>query len=330
MSNPALSVVAIFHNQERFALDCCRSLRQSTNRTDVEFILVETGSQDLTKDVLRRAEVADSRFRLVTDLHHSGPSTARNTGIRVASGRLICFVDGDDWVRTGFYDDVIEMAGHFGQAAFIKFELTRVEGVRRTTMRCPTNSVNTLTTARSQILPFDKTTMVDMPHNSAGVYNRALMSEEELLFDSALTTAEDRPWTWRHYLGGHQMVASALSGHFYRQHSVDQEVPRQLTRVGDERQTHFGLAFERIFRDVYQPGNEVFVRKAIRQFLAITYNNMTRTHLDPGIRSLMCRRARAALKLVAVDDLVDDLSSLHGKRHRFLSTHLHQRNCECS
>lgn len=310
--------------------DCCDSLQQSSCRNDVEFILVDAASSDSTLEQLQVFAQADHRFKVVTQAGNLGPSSARNDGLDAANGRLVSFIDGDDWVRRGFYDEVIDLAHHFRPAAFIKFNLIKARDTSRTVLACPAHRKNVLMNSRDVILPFNQTTMVDMPHNAAGVYNLDQMAKTDLQFDEALCTAEDRPWTWSHYLAGHNMVASTLSGYFYRQHEPTASTSPQLTRILDERQAHFAPAYKAIFEMVYCPEHQVFAHKAIRQFLAIFYHNINRAGLGAAVIGEMCRLSRDALSLVPKDEFENALAKIDSKRRRSITRHLLARDCGCN
>ena len=63
-----------------------------------ELIVVDDGSSDTTKDVVRRFAERDDRVRLI-ELGRSGVSAARNAGIGAARGEILAFLDSDNgWV----------------------------------------------------------------------------------------------------------------------------------------------------------------------------------------------------------------------------------------
>lgn len=61
---------------------------------DYELIIVDDASTDSTPDVLRALD--DSRLITMTMPKQSGPSAARNAGVRRASGDWLAFLDSDD------------------------------------------------------------------------------------------------------------------------------------------------------------------------------------------------------------------------------------------
>lgn len=91
-----LSVIMPFFNVQTYAPDALRSLRANA-REDFEFILVDDCSTDGTREILERA-ARDLPGAVHIRREESGVSAARNTGLDVARGEYITFLDGDDWV----------------------------------------------------------------------------------------------------------------------------------------------------------------------------------------------------------------------------------------
>lgn len=60
-----------------------------------EVIVVDDGSSDATGEAVRRASGDDPRIRLLTHPRSAGQSAAVHSGVRAATGRLICTLDGD-------------------------------------------------------------------------------------------------------------------------------------------------------------------------------------------------------------------------------------------
>src|SRR5262245_19101881 len=88
---PNVSVIIPAYNAEAFIADTIRSVLAQTYQ-DFEVIVVDDGSRDGTAKALQPFE---SRVRLHTQAN-AGVATARNTGVGLATGTFIAFLDADD------------------------------------------------------------------------------------------------------------------------------------------------------------------------------------------------------------------------------------------
>lgn len=97
-SLPLVSVVIPTHNRSSRLVRAVDSvLRQTYSR--LEIIVVDDCSSDNTAEAIARLD--DSRIRYVRHDHNLGGAAARNTGIRLAQGEFIAFLDDDDeWEPT--------------------------------------------------------------------------------------------------------------------------------------------------------------------------------------------------------------------------------------
>jgi teichuronic acid biosynthesis glycosyltransferase TuaG len=90
-----VSVVTPAYNAERFLARLIPSVLGQTLR-QIEWIVVDDCSTDGTHDRLLEA-ASDPRLRLIRQEKNSGVAAARNTGLRHARGRYVCFLDSDDY-----------------------------------------------------------------------------------------------------------------------------------------------------------------------------------------------------------------------------------------
>jgi glycosyltransferase involved in cell wall biosynthesis len=93
---PLVSVVIPTYNSAQLVGEALKSVIHQTY-SHHEIIVVDDGSTDNTKDVLR---LFGDRIQYIHQ-ENLGPSAARNAGIRAAEGEYICFLDADDlWLPT--------------------------------------------------------------------------------------------------------------------------------------------------------------------------------------------------------------------------------------
>ncbi|MCL2695165.1 MAG: glycosyltransferase [Clostridiales bacterium] len=93
-TQPLISVIVPVFNAEKYLDACINSILQQTYQ-NLEIILVDDGSTDKSLAICDDFARKDTRI-IVIYQPNSGPSNARNTGIKRASGTYLCFLDSDD------------------------------------------------------------------------------------------------------------------------------------------------------------------------------------------------------------------------------------------
>ncbi|MBQ8290034.1 MAG: glycosyltransferase [Clostridia bacterium] len=89
-----ISVIVPVYNSEKTLADTCRAILNSSYE-NIELILVDDGSSDTSASVIQTIANKDSRVITISK-ENGGPSSARNEGIRLASGKYLAFCDADD------------------------------------------------------------------------------------------------------------------------------------------------------------------------------------------------------------------------------------------
>ena len=90
---PELSVIVPVYNAETYLRKCISSILQQTYG-NLEVILVNDGSTDSSGKIAQEIAAEDERVKVINQ-HNQGVSSARNTGLRMAAGKYVGFVDGD-------------------------------------------------------------------------------------------------------------------------------------------------------------------------------------------------------------------------------------------
>lgn len=97
-----ISVILPVFNGKRFIAKAIESVLDQSLK-DFELIIVDDGSTDSTREVIDSFD--DERIILISQ-PNQGPGQARNSGLEVASGEYVMFLDADDW----FCSDALETA----------------------------------------------------------------------------------------------------------------------------------------------------------------------------------------------------------------------------
>jgi len=103
-----LSVILPVYNVEKYLPKCIETLT-NWQAPYVEYIFVNDGSQDGSRDLILQYAQQDKRIRLI-DKENGGCASARNRGIEEAKGRYIGFVDPDDFVDETMFRRLFERA----------------------------------------------------------------------------------------------------------------------------------------------------------------------------------------------------------------------------
>ena len=109
-STPKITVVIPAYNIETLLEKCVGSVaKQDYPKDKLEIIVVDDGSTDSTGAL---CDELASKYENVTALHkeNGGSSSARNLGLKHASGDYIGFVDSDDYVDPRMYRELAEAA----------------------------------------------------------------------------------------------------------------------------------------------------------------------------------------------------------------------------
>lgn len=99
---PKISVIVPIYNAVTY-LSCCLDSILAQTFIDWELILVDDGSPDLCGVICDDYAKKDSRIRVIHK-PNGGVSSARNSGLDVAKGEYICFIDADDKIDSRYLE----------------------------------------------------------------------------------------------------------------------------------------------------------------------------------------------------------------------------------
>ncbi|MET8169550.1 glycosyltransferase family 2 protein [Streptomyces sp. NPDC005329] len=313
-NTPTLSVVVPCYNIESYLPETVTSLVNNA-RDDFEFIFVEDRStKDRTYEALLALTERLGNSRVLRHERNGGLATARNTGIDVAEGRYLTFLDGDDWLAPGYLAQLVDVAERF-DVDFVRTDHVQVTGLERAVHRAPEGRRHTPLDPRTSILPVDDTTMVDYPYAWAGVYHRRLLDRGMLRFHDGLRTAEDRPWIWDLHRRAESYVVASLHGVFYRR-----GIASSLTQIGDVRQLDFFRSFDLVLAELADdPEADRLRGKALRNFcVVIAHQLIDRRRFERSVAAKLKRLAAGALGAMSEEELGEAVVGMGEERVQVL------------
>ncbi len=104
-----VSIIVPVYNVENYLRRCMDSLVNQT-LDDIEIIVVNDGSTDGSREILKEYEEKYPSMIKVLDKSNGGLSDARNYGIPYATGEYIAFLDSDDYVEKYMYEKMYKKA----------------------------------------------------------------------------------------------------------------------------------------------------------------------------------------------------------------------------
>lgn len=101
------SVIVPIYNIEQYLNKCVESILSQTY-TDLEIILVDDGSTDSSGSICDEYEKKDNRIKVIHK-ENGGQGSARQAGVKYASGKYVACIDGDDWISENYFERFVEI-----------------------------------------------------------------------------------------------------------------------------------------------------------------------------------------------------------------------------
>ena len=105
---PKISVIMLTYNRENLVGRAIESILKQTER-DFEFIIVDNGSSDNSGKIADEYASKDARIRVVHRVR-GNIGSGRNTGLDMAQGDYVAFIDDDDWAEPDFLEFLYALA----------------------------------------------------------------------------------------------------------------------------------------------------------------------------------------------------------------------------
>lgn len=213
-----VSVVVPMYNSAEYLPQCLESIINQSYK-NIEIICVNDGSKDNSLDILTEYKNKDSRF-VVIDKPNGGVSSARNCGLRVATGKYVEFVDSDDLINVETCKNLVEEAEAlnadivtFKTTWFNKSEQPNISekpeyDIKNTEHYFHDENEN----------PFVKYLECDVIHNK--FYKRDFLINNNLFFDEKVKLGEDSLFCWMSFIRT-STVAVDKNAYYYHRANID-------------------------------------------------------------------------------------------------------------
>ena len=242
-----ISVVVPFYKSERYLGACIASLEAQTF-PDLELLLVNDGSPDGSRAIAEAAARRDERIVLL-DKANGGPSSARNAGIRAATGELVCFLDADDTFEP---HACATIAAAFDSGSF---DIVVFGGTCLPRERADRRIVDALSPAAAEYARFHPNLLF---HDRTHPYirfamRRTFLQEAGILFDEELRVGEEEALVFNAFpaAAGVKVIPDKLYN--YVQFHEGSQMHSATATAARQCETDQGVA-EHVFRDCRRNG----------------------------------------------------------------------------
>ncbi|MCR5770733.1 MAG: glycosyltransferase [Butyrivibrio sp.] len=107
MNSKELVTIIVPVYQVKNSIKKCLDSLLSQTYTNTEILLIDDGSSDGSELVCDDYAIKDNRIKVIHK-NNGGVSSARNTALKHANGKYLCFADSDDYVEPEWIEKLIE------------------------------------------------------------------------------------------------------------------------------------------------------------------------------------------------------------------------------
>jgi len=281
-SQPLVSFVITYHEQPAVMLKkCVESItRLSLRPAEREIIVIDDGSA--VSPLVDLSPCADDIVYIRTA--NGGVSTARNIGVRMASGTFVQFVDADDMLISNVYEHCLDIA-RYGKVDMVMFGFSHA-------------SEASTEYTDGDILSGSDLMRTQNIHGAAWSYLFRRSIVGDLRFTPGVCYGEDEEFTPQLLLRAASVVCTTARAYFYRQHEASAigatthagsgAVTAIEHRLNDNRQVIFRLN-RRL--DTLPPSERIALQRRVAQLsMDYLYNTIMltrdRSQLEQRIEEL--------------------------------------------
>lgn len=119
VKNEKISIIIPVYDCEKYLSRCLDSiLIQQYN--NYEIILIDDGSKDNSGKICDDYASEDRRIKVIHK-KNEGVSKARNDGLKKISGKYVCFLDSDDYLDYGYFEEISRILNENNNVNLINF-----------------------------------------------------------------------------------------------------------------------------------------------------------------------------------------------------------------
>ena len=222
MDSIKVSIIVPIYNTSKYLKKCLDSILSQTLK-EIEIILIDDGSTDNSK-LICEDYLADSRVSYYYQ-ENEGLASARQTGMNIAKGEYIGFIDSDDWIDNNMYEVMYSTAKSYNADVVYVNRMDGEDGHRVTPEVNPgyydRNQIINEILPKTLAYIGDKGQKISIsPNNCRRIYKKELLDKNHIEFDRRFRRSQDMMLTYEsmlyaqsfYYLGNHYLYHTRIVG----------------------------------------------------------------------------------------------------------------------
>ena len=190
-----ISIIIPIYNVEPYIEECLQSVASQTMTEGVECILVDDCGTDKSMEIVEsfvNSYEGNIKFSIIHHEKNSGLSAARNSGIRVAKGEYVYFLDSDDTITADCLELMYSFIQKYGNLDLVQGSFYETEEEKKKTSKY---NFSEHSNNKKQIKYFLLTYAGDLIPAQSRLIRRELIIKYNLFFKCGIIH-EDNYWTF--------------------------------------------------------------------------------------------------------------------------------------
>ena len=280
MRKRQISIIVPIYNVAEYLEKCISSILTQTYK-DLQIILVDDGSTDGSSQICDEYVKKDNRIEVIHKAN-GGLVSARKSGLQIATGDYVGYVDGDDWIEPDIYEQMlgcmIENSVDMVETQYFFEASTQIKRME-SKLSYGIHAANELIPAMLCDEDFNECRL--QPYVWSKLYNRELLTQHQMCVDENIMCGEDMAVVYPYVLDCSKIYVMDYAGYHYVQRQ------NSMTSVVHEKEKEQNKALIKYLKETFEK-NETYATIMLKQL-----NQYTKSMLlvrDVGFFDMDCAK----------------------------------------
>lgn len=257
-------IITTSKHQKEYLVECIKSILQlSLNPKEREIILIDDGS-----DICPLNDLAEYLPNIIyLRQPNQGVSVARNYGMKIATGKYIQFIDGDDYILKAAYEHCLDIV-RYHQPDIVTFNYCKNNKNIEPSYELPTPVTGTDFLNNNNL------------HGAAWSYIFRHSIVESLQFTPGIVYGEDEEFTPQLFLRAERIFKINTEAYFYRdnKNSVSHQYHKEKIQLRMDNSMAVLLHLQQLLDKIPVAERQALNRRIAQLTMDYLYNNIRLNH----------------------------------------------------